>query len=465
MVTAFRLFCGLLSVLVLTGSAWGWYLTQLAEASVTRTDAIPTTGNTDAQGSAHAGREMNLLLVGRDSRTGLTAQQRQELSAGDEDGLLNTDTMILVHLPSDGSSASFVSIPRDLYVPIPGHGSGKLNSAYGDGYNSAGGSDVDRATAGQQLLIQTISQVTGVQIDHYAEVDLLGFVNLSTIVGDVQVNLCRAVDDPASGARFPAGVQSIGGADALKFVRQRDGLPRTDLDREVRQQVYIGGLLRNILSQHLLLNLSGQQRIVQQLGGSITVDRGLDLFELASQMQSVQLDHIQFQTVPGLTDGHEGTWGSVLEPPSHDQLVAWFASLGAPAAPAVPAVPAPTAAPADVTVSVLNGSGVSGAAARAATDLTSAGFAATSGNAPAGTAQTTVRYPTGSEAQAATLAAAVPGAVSTADDTVPAGTVQLVLGSDFNGIGTAVTATGDLVDVPNSYATTQRTAQDTSCIY
>ena len=121
---------GVLSVLLLAGSGWGWYLSQVAEASVNRTDAIPTSGNND---TSHDGSAMNLLLVGDDSRSDLSKAQMDQLNAGDDGGSQNTDTMILVHVPADGSKASFVSFPRDSYVQIPGHGWDKLNAAYADG--------------------------------------------------------------------------------------------------------------------------------------------------------------------------------------------------------------------------------------------------------------------------------------------------------------------------------------------
>jgi LCP family protein required for cell wall assembly len=458
-----RVLAAVLSVVLLAGSGWGWYLARVAEASVGRTDAIPDDGNTDALGSDHAGDAMNLLLVGRDSRAGLTPEQVQEFNTGDPAGLLNTDSMILAHIPADGSAAAFVSIPRDLYVPIPGHGEAKLNSAYGRGYNDAEGSDADRSAAGARLLIQTISGVTGVQIDHYAEVNLLGFVNISTIVGGVEVNLCNAVDDPNSGAHFPAGVQTISGADALKFVRQRDGLPRTDLDRQVRQQVFLAGLIRNVLSKDLLLDPVQQRRLIEQVGSSLTVDQGLSLFDLAAQMQSVKPDDITFQTIPGLADAREDA-GAVLEPTDPDALKAFFASLSATpsSGPAAPSVEA--ADPGDVTVSVLNGSGVSGAAATAADALTAAGFDASSGgNADAATDVTTISSASGDEALAAAVAEQVPGAAVTVDDSLAAGTVQLVLGSDFTGVGAAVSA--PTADTPaGTYATSERTAEDTSCI-
>ncbi|WP_138732816.1 LCP family protein [Modestobacter excelsi] len=456
-----RVVAAVLSLTLLAGSGWGWYLARVAEASIGRTDAIPTEGNTDAQGSDHAGQAMNLLLVGRDSRAGLTPEQAEEFSTGDPEGLLNTDTMILVHIPADGSAAAFVSIPRDLYVSIPGYGESKLNSAFGRGYDDAEGSEADKEAAGARLLIQTISGVTGVQIDHFAEVNLLGFINISSIVGGVEVNLCKATDDPLSGAHFEAGEQTISGAEALAFVRQRHGL-NSEIDRQVRQQVFLAGLIRNVLSQDLLLNPVKQRQVIEQVGTSVTVDEGLDLFDLAAQMQSVRPDEITFQTIPGLADAKEDA-GDVLEPVDPDALKEFFASLSATPSPAAAAPSVEAADPADVTVSVLNGSGVPGAAATAAEALTEAGFDASSGGNAAATDVTTVSAATGDEALAAAVAAQVPGAAVTVDDSLTSGTVQLVLGADSNGIGSPVSA--PVADTPaGTYASSERTAEDTSCI-
>jgi LCP family protein required for cell wall assembly len=459
-----RSVAAVLSVLVLAGSGWGWYLVRVAEASVSRTDAIPDSGNSDVNGGDHAGEEMNLLLVGMDSREGLTPEQQQEFSTGDPEGALNTDSMMLVHLPADGSGASFVSLPRDTYVSIPGHGESRLNSAYARGYNEAEGSDAERDAAGAQLLIQTVSGFTGLQIDHFAEIDLLGFINLSEIVGGVEVNLCAATSDPFSGADFPAGVQTIGGADALKFVRQRHGLPGVDLDRVVRQQVYIAGMLRNVLSSDLLFDLGKQKAIVEQVGSSITLDRGLNIFDLAAQMQGVQPGNITFQTIPGLVPTRIDD-ADVLQPPSEEEVTAFFASLAATGpeeAPAPPTSEAPDVQPGDVTVSVFNGSGESGAAATAATALTDAGFSASSGGNADATDTTTVSHAPGDEAAAALVAAQVPGATVTVDDSLAAGTVQLVIGTDYNGIGAAVTAEETASE--GGEAEAARTATDTSCI-
>ncbi|MCO7221283.1 LCP family protein [Klenkia sp. PcliD-1-E] len=330
------------SVAVLAGSGWGWHLLGVAEASVHRGDALPTEGNTDVNGAEHAGQEMNLLLVGMDSRAGLSTAQEDANSTGGSDGELNTDTMILVHVPADGSGVSFVSLPRDTYVPIPGYGEGKLNSAYADAFGATDGDAQARDAAGMGLLVQTASQFTGLQIDHYAEVDLAGFLQLSSIVGGVQVDLCQATSDSYSGASFPAGVQTIQPDQALSFVRQRHGLPQGDIDRTIRQQVYIAGMLRNLLSTDVLLDPAAQQRIVAQVGDSVTLDRDLDVGDLVGQLQGIRPADLTFQTVPGLVNAR--VHGSdVLEPPAADAVHAFFADLGRPAAATPSATPSAAA--------------------------------------------------------------------------------------------------------------------------
>ncbi|WP_246063257.1 LCP family protein [Blastococcus colisei] len=463
-VVAARVLAAVLAVAVLATSGRGWYLFQVAEASVNRTDAIPTSGN---DGTNRSGEAMNLLLVGNDSRADLTEAQLAELNAGSDSGA-NTDTMILVHIPADGSKASFVSFPRDSYVEIPGYGRDKLNAAYAYGYadTPADAPETERQAGGAQLLVQTISSLTGLQIDHYAEVDLLGFFNLSSVVGGVEVNLCEAVDDRRwSGAVFSAGPQTISGADALKFVRQRHGLPRGDFDRIVRQQIFIAGVLRKMLSDDVLLDLGKQRELVEAASESLTVDRSLDLFQLASQMQSVTAGDIQFQTVPYVGDDTDDAGRYILRLEDTDTLHDFFADLSAdPAEEAAPTAEAPqTVTPEQVTVDVYNGSGTSGLAGSAAEALETAGFqVGTTANADSMDYEVTeIRHAAGDEALAATLAAAVPGAVTVVSDDAAAGTVHLVVGGDFNGIGQAVDPAAPAVPVEGEDA---RTAADTTCI-
>src|SRR4051812_33507621 len=404
-VIGLRVVAAVVSAALLAGSGWGWYLTRVADAAVNRTDAIPTSGNDGI------GTDMNLLLVGQDGRTDLTPEQLAELNAGASDsGGLNTDTMILVHIPADGSRASFVSFPRDSYVQIPGHGWDKLNAAYAYGYMSVDAEQPNKAkqAAGAQLLVRTISQLTGLMIDHYAEVDLLGFFKLATVVGGVEVNLCEAVDDSSySGAVFHAGKQTISGADALKFVRQRHGLPRGDFDRIVRQQVFIAGVLRKMISDEVLLNLGRQRELVQAAAESLTVDQSLDLFQLARQMQSVTAGAIEFQTIPYVGDDRDDHDRYILRLEDEATLHKFFAELSAdPAqAPATTAAAPQTVAPSQVQVVVFNGSGTPGLAGDTKTALETAGFVVTStGNADSSDYTTTeIRYAAGDDARANTL--------------------------------------------------------------
>ncbi|SFD94494.1 cell envelope-related function transcriptional attenuator common domain-containing protein [Blastococcus tunisiensis] len=451
-------------MLVLGTSGWGWYLGQVADASVNRTNAIPSEGN-DGIGNTEA---MNLLLVGNDSRASATEDQLDQLNTTANDGI-NTDTMILVHVPADGSKASFVSFPRDSYVEIPGYGWDKLNAAYAYGYQyeaADNATDAQRQASGAQLLIQTISSLTGLQIDHYAEVDLLGFFNLSSVVGGVEINLCEAVKDGYSGVNLPAGVQTISGEQALAFVRQRHGLPRGDFDRIIRQQTFIGGMIRKMLSDNVLLDLGKQRTLVQAAADSLTVDQSLDLLGLATQMQSVTAGAVEFQTVPYVGDDTDDEGRYILRLEDEDALHAFFADLSAePEAPAGPTAPAApeTVAPGEVSVAVFNGSGISGVAASTAEALAAEGYQVTStGNADSSEyTGTEIRYAAGDQALANTLAASIPGAtIAEADEPAP-GTLELVIGSNFNGVGQPVTAPEPVEPVAGEDA---RTAADTTCI-
>ncbi len=458
--TVVRTVAAALSVLLLVGSGWVWYLRGTAEQNLTRLDALPAAGNSDAPGAD--GRSTNILLVGSDSRAGASQQElRDKLRTGDP-GTMNTDTMLVVHLPSNGTSASVVSFPRDSYVEVPGFGQHKLNSAYALGYNSLddGASEAVRDSAGAQTLVQTISSLSGLQIDNYVQVDLIGFYNLTEVIGGVEVNLCAAAKEPDSGIDLPAGVQTISGADALAFVRQRQGLPNGDLDRIVRQQAFIGAVVRKLLSAGVLLNPLKQRDLVEAAANSLIVDSDLDLLDLAQRLQYLAAGNVKFSTVPIANPDGNVDGSSVVLLADPDVIAAYFQSLSAP-----PDPPADTATvdPAEVTVEVYNGSGVSGQGGDAQTALEELGYAVASvGNADRSDYTTTeIRYAAGLDAQARTLARVVPGARLVEVDTLD-GQVQLVIGSDFAGIGRPTAAPAE--DPPSGAQDQPRTAADTACI-
>ena len=227
--------------------------------------SFATSGALAKKGTAADGAT-DILLVGTDSRNDaqgnpLPRDVLAQLDAGSADGELNTDSMILVRVPNDGSRAVAFSLPRDSYVKLPGQfGKGKLNSVY-PGAKAAEAQrlvserrqrpadvDVNSSEAGRQALIEAVQDLTGIGVDHYAEVNLLGFYNLTNAIGGVDVCLKNPVDDDFSGRPLRRGPPLGAGHDALAFVRQRHGLPLGDLDRVRRQQAFLAGLSHKVLS-------------------------------------------------------------------------------------------------------------------------------------------------------------------------------------------------------------------------
>ena len=251
------------SLLTIVGSGLAWATYQNFTASVHHGEAVPAlaAGQKDPDG-----KDQNILLLGNDSRAGANAQELKALSTQDDGGSVNTDTMMVLHIPANGRKATVISFPRDSWVDIPDNGKGKINSAYGDGYAAAknhGGDETASESAGIRLLIRTITQLTGLHIDHYVQVNLLGFYRISNAIGGVDVCLNAAqnpnTDSDAlgkgySGINLPAGHSVIKGSQALAFVRQRHGLPNGDLDRIKRQQYFLSAAFRKVVSGGVLLN-------------------------------------------------------------------------------------------------------------------------------------------------------------------------------------------------------------------
>lgn len=214
------------------------------------------------------GRGTNWLLVGSDSRGDLSAAQQQDLATGGDVGTGRTDTIMLVHVAGLGSStpATLVSIPRDSYVPIPGHGKDKINAAF--------------ALGGAQLLAQTVEQATGLRLDHYAEVGFGGFAALVDALGGVKVCPTEPIRDPLAGLDLHAGCQELDGRSALGYVRTR-ATPRADLDRMINQRQFMSALLRRAQSPAVWLNPWRWFSVPQATASALTVDRGEHTWDLA----------------------------------------------------------------------------------------------------------------------------------------------------------------------------------------
>ena len=233
----------MLSVAVLGLTGYGWGQVQRLAGGVSTADVI------DPGATAPVNSEQNILVLGIDARfdaqgNPLSAGELNALHAGSSsDGGDNTDTMIVIHVPADAGKITAISIPRDSYTTIAGgYGKHKINSAYTYGKNAASDTlkaqgvtgaqlELQSSQAGARTAIQTVEQLTGLTINHYAAVGIQAFYDISEAVGGVQVCLNAAVKDSYSGVNLPAGVQTIEGSQALAFVRQRHGLVNGDLPR------------------------------------------------------------------------------------------------------------------------------------------------------------------------------------------------------------------------------------------
>jgi len=305
-----RTLVALTSVLALAVAGLVWSLQQQLDTAVTSRAAIPDAAPTPP------GQAYNALLVGLDARTDsagnpLPPELFNALHVGPDAGQLDTDTIILLHVPADpGQPAEAISIPRDSYVPIAGgRGTHKINSAYEAGLKSAEdtltaqgdtGPELDRRgrEAGRATLVATVEQLTGVQIDHFAEINFVGFVQLTEALGGVPVCLSKPVHDSYSGIDLPAGPQTVNGATALAFVRQRHGLQDGDLDRIARQQAFAAGLADRLISTGTLANPVRLAQLVGVVNRNVVLDDGWDVEQALTQFAGLRGNDLRFLTIP-----------------------------------------------------------------------------------------------------------------------------------------------------------------------
>jgi LCP family protein required for cell wall assembly len=428
---------GVVSALVLAGTGYYWSrLTDFAD-DVATVDVI---AGSDDSGPPIDGA-MDILLVGMDSRTDaqgnpLSEEQLAVLNAGEATGELNTDTIIVVHIPVEGGQAMGISIPRDAYVEVPGYGKHKINSAYSRRKNDAlaelreqGVTDrrqlaVRSNQEGAKSLIATVQQLTGVTVDHYAEINLLGFYDITNAIGGIDVCLKNPVKEKKSGADFPAGPQNLSGAPALAFVRQRIGLPRGDLDRVARQQVFLSGMARKAFSGNLLTPGSDTMDQLQDaVAKSVVLDRGWNIVEFAQQIVRFTGGNLNFQTIPvGRLNLPTPSDGKAVEV-DPTAVRSWVRGV-------IPDEAAPV--PAAITVDVGNAAGVPGLARNVADSLTAKGFTIGQVDNAAPLDTTVVRHAPGEQANGELVAPALSGPARLEEDaTQRPGQVTVLLGRDY----------------------------------
>jgi LCP family protein required for cell wall assembly len=300
---AARVLVVVLSACSLGVSGWAWATWNDFTSHITRVSAIGG-GPVDDHGAKRAdvdGKDQNILIVGNDDRSTATDAELAKLGTTRDGGSINTDTMMVLHVPANGRKAVVIGIPRDSYVAIPGHGLNKINSAYAFGYNENHGDK----NAASRLAVQTVQNLTGLTIDHFVQVDLIGFYRISNAIHGVTVNMCAPVKEANSGIDLPKGVSTISGTQALAFVRQRYGFPNGlgDLDRIQRQQYFLSAAFRKISSSGTLLNPFKLQSLLKAVSSSLTMDETLKPLNLAEQMQNLTAGNLSFLTIP--TDGFD----------------------------------------------------------------------------------------------------------------------------------------------------------------
>jgi LCP family protein required for cell wall assembly len=429
------------ALVVFCGTAYG-YANLRSLDEVTRDDVI---GAEAKPGEQPADGSLDILLVGRDSRTDLRgnplpADVLRELRVGPNGDDL-TDTLIVLRIPNGTKEVKAFSIPRDSYVSMPG-GKGKINAAFGrakaaEARNRRAAGETDKAKIDQEALTaarratrQAVEDLTGVTIDHFAEVNLLSFSEISKAVGGVDVCLKADTKDKNSGADFKAGPQRIAGADALAFVRQRDYVKGGDLGRARRQQVFLAGLAKQVLSSGTLSDPGKLSDLIDAVKRSVVLDGSWNLLDFVGQMRGISGGGIEFTTIPTVNvdyryDPANPKATAVQVDPA--QVKAFAAGLiGAP----VPAAPAPV-------VDVSNASAHPGLATRVADVLRDKGFApGTTGNT--GSRRTSlVRFGPDLADRGAEVAKLLGGLTTQQTSSVPAGHIEVLLGSVYSGPGIA----------------------------
>lgn len=233
---------------------------------------------------------LTFLLIGTDTRAeGPTTGTDADPDASE--GSVRGDAVLVARVATDGSSASVVSIPRDSWVDIPGHGRNKINAAYSFG--------------GASLLIRTAEQISGLRIDHFGVIDFAGFQHMVDAVGGIDVEVARAT--VSRGVTFREGTNHLDGAQALVYVRQRHELPGGDLDRAKRQQSALRALM--VSAQRSLDDPVGLYDLADATSRAVSVDDTLSnggIAQLLLNMRGLRSDTVEFGSAPVRGLGQEG---------------------------------------------------------------------------------------------------------------------------------------------------------------
>jgi LCP family protein required for cell wall assembly len=456
--TGYALGC-VVAALIMVVSGFAYYV-KSGVASIGGSNVI--------SGSPSVGA-MNILLMGLESRTywngeplphGLTAPMHIGSVGGNA-----TNTLILLHIFAGGEKAVGFSIPRDDWVTFPkpydGQSQGKIDQAYGlalaERENQLAGAHLNQDTlayagneAGRLAEIDTVEALTGVHIDHFAELNLLGFYRLAQVFGGIEVCLKQPASDPTySGANIPAGYHLLDAAQALSFVRQRHNLTNGDLDRTHRQQAVIDFVIWKIKHQGVLTDLGQLSSLLTAAHQYLITDSSWNLLDFLPEMRSLTGKSLSFTTLP--ITGYatiDGQAANTVNVPYVKQLV--HREFYPPPAPKrVPKKPAATPAkspnatqkPSATTVDVYNGGYTTGLAGQLSQALTAVGFKAGKVGNISTQSSTEVLYGTGAAPNAAKIAGYFTGVRAAASTSIAPGHVEVLLGTDATSVPATITAT------------------------
>ena len=435
------------AVVIVAAGTLGAYLKYRAVYdSITRV-TVPSTA-LGHRPPVYSTNSLNILVYGDDNRAGLTPHQQYVLRTG-HDQSNNTDTIMLVHISPGRHRLTVMSIPRDTMVPVyqcdsgPGYAGQQASPGAAVQINSL------LQIGGPTCLWKTVEQVTGVRIDHFIGIGMLGFVKVVDDLGGVNVCVPFRVNDPVSGLNLKSGEQHISGIQALAFWRTREDIGNgSDLERIQRDQFMSAQVVKGVLHSGLLSNPIRLLNVVTDAAASMTTDAGMtvsDLVQIGESFRTLSGQNVQFITAPNEPWTQNPNRVQFMQPQA-DQVFAAIARDMT--VPKVSSTPAPssgsrggaqvlTTSPANVKVQVLNGSGISRAASEAAAGLTSRGFDVTgTGDAPNfAYTNSVIEYSSAADMAAVnTLKKELTNVTSRQVASLTPGTVDLILGSEFTGL-------------------------------
>ncbi|WP_294569962.1 LCP family protein [uncultured Arthrobacter sp.] len=287
----------LVGLVVVAAVVAGGYLFNLANTFNSKSDTIDTAFPTGERPSLEPTAEgsLNILLLGSDSRA--------EGEAPDQTGSDGrSDTMMLMHIPADRDDIFVMSILRDTWTELPGHGENKINSAI--------------ALGGMPLVVETVETLLDAPIDHVAIIDFEGFKGLTDALGGVEVNNPAAFQSSgADGEFFAQGPVTLQGESALKFVRERYAFSDGDYQRVRNQQVFVKAVLGEVLSANTLTDPGKVADVVSRISPYVSVDEDLDaaaIGRLAVSLRKVRSGDVQFSTLPTLGTGTSADGQSIV---------------------------------------------------------------------------------------------------------------------------------------------------------